>query len=54
MQAAAWDGVAENVCDEHEELRWLTPDEVAALPVLASPAYPALAHQALSASRNGR
>lgn len=50
----AWDGVPHIACDEHEELRWVAPDGVAALPKLASPSYPAFARRAVLAADHGR
>lgn len=51
--AVAWTGDPRRVGDEHDELRWFTPDELERLPDLASPAYPALARRAVLARGGG-
>lgn len=47
-QITEWDGgEPRNVCDEHSELGWFSPDDLESLSNLADPEYPRLARIAI-------
>ncbi len=49
-----WLGEPWNACDEHSELRWFDPEELASLPNLAGVGYPELARCAVAIKRQGK
>lgn len=46
-------GEPRNTCDEHTELRWFTPTQIAKLDRVVSHDYPALARQAVTLAQAG-